>query len=96
MKKPGKFLQLFFHQYYKTRYNINEKEQIFVLNFENNHCKSLLVNSTESEKQNSIIERLKQKFLQNGFDIEVKWEDAEKIQGNCYGMEDFFQVDGEV
>lgn len=25
MKKPGKFLQLFFHQYYKTRYNINTK-----------------------------------------------------------------------
>ena len=77
-------------------HNINEKKQIFVLNFENNHCKSLLVNSTECEKQTSIIERLKQKFLQSGFDIEVKWEDAEKIQGNCYGMEDFFQVDGEV
>ena len=77
-------------------HNINEKEQIFVLNFENNHCKALLVNSTESEKQTSIIERLKQKLLQSGFDIEVKWEDAEKIQGNCYGMEDFFQVDGEV
>ena len=55
-----------------------------------------MVNSTESEKQTSIIERLKQKLLQSGFDIEVKWEDAEKIQGNCYGMEDFFQVDGEV
>lgn len=25
MKKPGKFLQLFFYQYYKTRYNINTK-----------------------------------------------------------------------
>lgn len=25
MKKPGKSLQLFFHQYYKTRYNINTK-----------------------------------------------------------------------
>lgn len=25
MKKLGKFLQLFFHQYYKTRYNINTK-----------------------------------------------------------------------
>lgn len=83
-------------------HKVDENTQFFVLNFENNHCKLVYVNTakydkyTEMENQNRVVKKLREKFKNNGFDIEVKWETSEKLQGNCYGMEEFFQIDGEI
>lgn len=77
-------------------HNQQENQQFFVLEFDNNKCKSLLVNTSELEKKEDLLLDLQKKFDAAGFAVQVKWEDFDRIQGNGFAEEEFFQVDGEV
>lgn len=81
-------------------HNKKNTQQLLVLEFKNNRCSKIKLNQNEDDAElnsEKLVQKLKDRLIDAGFnEIEVSWEHKEKLSGNCFGMEDFFMVDGEV
>lgn len=75
----------------------NNQKYLFSLLYEGKKISRLCFNVSDTEAFDVEISKLKKKFMDAGLSAgKIEWKDAEYIEGNASGLENFYAFGGEV